>query len=146
MLEIRDRPWEESTFCDDDCRGDDERSRAFAEWRYTPEEVAVRSRGATTCPVEIMGISFGETAIVSNPAELFVELGLEIRRRSPFGVTIVAELTNGYCGYVGTERAFEEGGYETHRTVYTCRLGVDAGRQITDASLSMLSRLISEKT
>ena len=53
---------------------------------------------------------------------MFVELGLEIRRRSPFQVMFMASLTNGYCGYVPTEKAFEQQGYETHRSVYTSRL------------------------
>jgi len=141
VLEIPDRVWEESTFCRDDCRGDDEKARTFARRRYDPEEAAVKARGRTVCPVEIMGMSFGDTAIVTNPAKLFVTFGVEIRKRSPFAVTLVSELTNGYCGYVGTEQAFEEQGYETHRTVYTCRLAKDGGRRIAERSAAMLERL-----
>ena len=145
VLEIPDRPWAESTFCRDDCRGDGEHARASARRRYDPEEEAVKARGDTVCPVEIMGMSFGDTAIVTNPAELFVAFGMEIRGRSPFGVTLVSELTNGYCGYVGTAQAFEEQGYETHRTVYTCRLAKDGGRRITEASVAMLGRLQKDR-
>ena len=76
--------------------------------------------------------------IVTNPAELFVEFGIEIKVRSPFEVTLVSELTNGYCGYVPTEAAFPQKGYETHRTLYTSRLAKDGGRQITERSLAML--------
>jgi hypothetical protein len=88
--------------------------------------------------VEIAALALGDAAIVSNPAELFVEFGMEIRRRSPFHTTLVAELANGYCGYVPTKAAFERGGYETHRTVYTSRLVKDAGQRIVDASLARL--------
>ena len=35
-------------------------------------------------------------------------LGLEIKQRSPFPVPFTASLTNGYCGYVPTEEAFEQ--------------------------------------
>ena len=101
----------------------------------------MKARGDTTCPVEIMGISFGDTAIVTNPAELFAAFGIEIKERSPFDVTLVAELTNGYCGYVGTEKAFEEQGYEVHRTVYTSRLSKDSGRRMTDGSVQILEEL-----
>jgi len=80
----------------------------------------------------------GDFAISSNPAELFVEYGLEIRKRSPFAVTPVSELTNGYCGYVPTDRAHRQRAYETHRTVFTSRLALNAGRTITDRSLAML--------
>ncbi len=141
VIEIPDRPWEESTFCRDDCRGGTESARAFARKRYDPEEAAVKARGDTMCPVEIQGIAFGGTAVVTNPAELFVAFGIEIRERSPFDVTLVSELTNGYCGYVPTEKAFEEKGYETHRTLYTSRLAKDGGRKITEASVAMLERL-----
>ena len=90
-----------------------------------------------------MGISFGDVAIVTNPAELFVEFGIEIKDRSPFDVTLVAELSNGYCGYVGPEHAFDQQGYEVHRSVYTCRLAKESGRRITDTSVQMLEDLQS---
>ena len=72
---------------------------------------------------------------------MFVEYGIEIKERSPFDVTLVAELTNGYCGYVGTAKAFDEQGYEVHRSVYTCRLAEDSGQRMTDASVTMLEDL-----
>ena len=136
-----DRSFEESTFCRDESRGDTPEVLEAQRRRYDPEETAVKERGETTCPVEIMGISFGDTAIVTNPAELFVEYGIEIKERSPFDVTLVAELTNGYCGYVGTAKAFDEQGYEVHRSVYTCRLAEDSGQRMTDASVTMLEDL-----
>lgn len=144
VLEIPDRPAGESTFCHDLCRGEGEKAVAFARRRYDPEEAAVRARGPTVCPVEIQGISFGDTAIVTNPAELFVAFGIEIRQRSPYRVTLVSELTNGYCGYVPTPEAFAQQGYETHRTLYTCRLAKDGGRRIAEASVEMLNRLKDE--
>ena len=141
VMEIADRPFEESTFCEDMCRGADEAARLYARCRYDPEEEAVRALGPTSCPVEVQALGFGEVAVCTNPAELFVEFGLEIRRRSPFAVTLVAELTNGYCGYVPTAAAFAQDGYEVHRTVYTSRLEKAAGRKITEASLGLLERL-----
>ena len=143
VLEIADRSWKESTFCRDDSRGDTHSDRVRQRRRYDPEEAAIIARGETVCPVEIQGISFGETAIVTNPAELFVAFGIEIRERSPFEVTLISELTNGYCGYVPTEKGFEEQGYETHRSVYTSRLEKGGGRRIVEASVEILERLNS---
>ena len=105
----------------------------------------MHARGATVCPVEIQALSFGDTVLCTNPAELFVVFGIEIRKRSPFRVTLVSELTNGYCGYVGTEEAFDQQGYETHRTVYTCRLAKTAGRQLTETSVAMLNHFQAEE-
>lgn len=67
-------------------------------------------------------IAIGDVAVSCNSAELITELGIEIKRRPPFRLTIISELTNGYCGYVTTEHAFALKGYETHRTVFTSRL------------------------
>lgn len=138
VLEIPDRPPSDSTYCHDGCRGTNETARAFARQRYDPEKDAVKERGNTLCPVEIALLSLGGAAIVTNPAELFCESGLEIREHSPCDVTLVSELTNGACGYVPTKRAFEHGGYETHRTVYTSRLIVEASEMIVGASVELL--------
>jgi hypothetical protein len=56
-------------------------------------------------------------------------------------VTLISELTNGYCGYVPTEKGFEEQGYEAHRTVYTSRLEKEGGRRIVEASMRTLEKL-----
>ena len=63
---------------------------------------------------------------------------MRIKEGSPFAVTLVTSLTNGYCGYVPTPDAFAHGGYETYRTVYTSRLTRDAGEQILRESLNVL--------
>ena len=141
LQDYPDRPWADSTFCRDDCRGSSEEMRAQQRRRYDPEEAAVIASGDTTCAIELTGISFGDVAIVTNPAELFVEFGIEIKDRSPFAVTLVSELTNGYCGYVGPESAFDQGGYEVQRTVHTCRLSKESGRRMTDASVELLTAL-----
>ena len=57
---------------------------------------------------EIQTIRVGDIAFVGIPAEYFVELQLDIKARSPFTRTFVAELANGWVGYVPTRKAFEE--------------------------------------
>ena len=42
--------------------------------------------------------------------------------------------------YVPTEEAFEEKGYETHRSVFTSRLAKNGGQIIADKSVEMLQR------
>ena len=139
LVEVPDRPLADSEFCDDLCRGVGVKDVEFAEKRYGLEKAAVAVRGGTSCLVEIGAVSVGDVlAISTNPAELFVELGLEIKRRSPIKTTLISELTNGYCGYVPTEAAFEQKGYETHRGVYTSRLTKSAGSTIVELSLEML--------
>ena len=140
VYDIPDRSPTDSQYCDDLCRGDSKNEIEFEQRRYSPERIAVDTRGQTTCAVEIGAISIGNFALSSNPAELFTEFGMEIRRRSPFLVTLVSELTNGYCGYVPTEEGHRQRAYETHRTVFTSRLALGAGRIITDRSIEMLEQ------
>lgn len=88
-------------------------------------------------PVRLNVLRVGDTAICTNPAELFVEFGLEIRKHSPARVTLISELTDGYCGYVPTELAFSRGGYETWPAP-TSQLAINAGTRIVCATQLML--------
>lgn len=54
----------------------------------------------------------GDVAIVGVPAEFFTQLGMDIKKQSPFRHTIIAELANDYVGYVGNADAYRLGGYQ----------------------------------
>jgi hypothetical protein len=43
---------------------------------------------------------------------MFCEISNEIRERSPFPYTFYYGYTNGWLGYLPTEKAFQHGGYE----------------------------------
>jgi len=58
--------------------------------------------------IDIQAIRLGDVGFVGIPAEYFVELQLDIRRRSPLARTFLAELANGWVGYIPTRKAFEE--------------------------------------
>lgn len=54
-----------------------------------------------------------DIAIVSLPAEPFVEVGYAIRENSPYSMTMLAALGMGEIGYVGMPYHYGNGGYET---------------------------------
>jgi hypothetical protein len=58
-------------------------------------------------------LQIGEVVFAGVPAEFFTKLGLDIKRRSPFRYTYIAELANDWIGYLPDRRAFELGGYQT---------------------------------
>ena len=67
---------------------------------------ADRGRG----PVHALRI--GDGAIVTGPGEIFAEIGLAVRERSPADVTLYAGYTNGCVSYLPTAAALPVGGYE----------------------------------
>ncbi|MHB9068575.1 MAG: hypothetical protein ACYC4B_32800 [Pirellulaceae bacterium] len=87
------------------------------------------------------GIRIGDDfAIVTNANELFCEIGMRIKARSPFRHTMVAEQTNGAHGYVPTAKAFEGGAYETWFGEHSY-LTTRAGEIIEKESLDILDSL-----
>jgi len=90
----------------------------------------------------IQAIRIGDQAIVSFPFEVLVEIGLEIKERSPFPRTLVISHANGSYGYLPTPEQHALGGYETW--LGTCRVQEDASVILTDQLLEMLEELKSE--
>jgi hypothetical protein len=89
---------------------------------------------------DIQALRIGDAGLVMIPAELFVEFGLDLKRRSPLQPTYVITMANGSHGYVPTPHAFERGGYEV-RTGSVSLLTPDAGDQIVAAALGLLAEL-----
>lgn len=93
-------------------------------------------------PVEIQVFQLNaQTAIVTLPGEVFAELGLELKKRSPFANTIAIELTNADIRYVPTRRAFAEGEYEAVNS----RLAPGAGEKMVEEALQLLHNMTREK-
>jgi len=64
-------------------------------------------------PIRFLKIN-EEVAIWSLPVELFCEISNEVRERSPFPYTFYYGYTNGWLGYLPTEKAWQHGGYEVN--------------------------------
>ena len=80
---------------------------------YAGSTVAAADRPEQTVDVIIQAIRVGDLAICAIPFETFAETGLELKKKSPFGRTIVVGLGNGRLGYLPTPAQHELGGYET---------------------------------
>ena len=55
----------------------------------------------------------GDLGVCAIPFEVFVEIGLELKRKSPFDRTFTISHANGSHGYWPTVEQNELGGYET---------------------------------
>jgi hypothetical protein len=88
--------------------------------------------------VEIQVIALGDrVAWISLPGEIFVELGLEIKKASPFAFTMIAELANGSIGYIPNKSAYAEGNYE----VISARCARGSGEKLVEAAIRLLNEL-----
>jgi hypothetical protein len=104
---------------------------------YARKTMSMLDGGQITVPLQ--AIRLGDTALCAIPFETFVEIGLELKQRSPFTNTIVVGIANGYNGYLPTPEQHELGGYETW--LGTCRVQEDASVLIIDQLLDMLTEL-----
>jgi neutral ceramidase len=88
---------------------------------------------------KLMCIRIGDVAVVGLPSEVFCELGLEVKRRSPARRTLVCELANDWFGYLPTREAFGQGGYEpsTGSTEYV----PGTGEKLAEAAVAALHGL-----
>jgi hypothetical protein len=71
-----------------------------------------REAGEDTVQTEVQGIRIGECVIVTSPAELLVQVGLNVKRQSPYKHTFVAACSNGYIHYGPPAEDYPRGGYE----------------------------------
>lgn len=79
---------------------------------------------------------------VSGSRMVFVEAQLRLKMESPAARTFVANMSNGYAGYVPTARALERGGYETW-TSSNSKLVPEALDMIVDSSVELLDGLFA---
>lgn len=85
----------------------------------------------------VQALRIGDLGIAAVPGELLVELGLDLKARSPFSQTIVIELANDSVGYLPTRQSYEEGGYEPEASVFA----PGCGELIVDVALGLLEQL-----
>lgn len=93
-----------------------------------------------TVPVIVQAMRIGDLAVNAIPCEVFVEIGLELKKKSPMKSTFTVSLANGYNGYLPTPEHHALGGYETWRA-RSSYLEVGASPKITKQLLELLNRL-----
>ena len=92
----------------------------------------------------VQALRIGELAIVGVPGECFTALGVEIKRRSPFRYTYIAELSNDWIGYIPDAPAYDLGGYQVWTGLHSW-VARGTGEQIVDEAVEMLDRLHAER-
>ncbi|MFP4250323.1 MAG: hypothetical protein ACLFU7_11735 [Armatimonadota bacterium] len=120
-------------------------------WAREWIELARMNEEEPEIPAEIMALTIGEAAFVSNPGEYFCTLAMDIKRGSEFEPTFPVSLANGCIGYVATEDSYAEtylpeesepftGGYET-TPARSSKVAPGAGEQIAKACVELVNSL-----
>ncbi len=98
----------------------------------------VAAREGRPWEVEVQVIALGDqVAWVSLPGEIFVELGLAVKKASPFPYTLIAELANGSIGYIPNKPAYAQGNYE----VVSARCAEGSGERLAETAIRLLKEL-----
>ncbi len=86
---------------------------------------------------EVLTFGLGDVGIVALPGEIFVELGQEIKNRSPFKHTFIITLSNNSIGYIPNKEAFKYGAYE----VEVSRIAEGEGEKLVESSVKLLKKI-----
>ena len=89
--------------------------------------------------IVLQTLRIGDLGIAAIPFEVFVEIGLDLKKRSPFGRTFTVSLANGWGGYLPTPAQHKLGGYETW--LGTNRVEVGASDKITERLMKSFEKL-----
>jgi len=84
--------------------------------------------------MEVQAVRIGEACLAGLPGELFVEYGLEIKRRAPRGTFVVSLVNGDLHGYVVTPEAAEVGCYEASTGIFDAA----SGRILVDAAINLV--------
>jgi hypothetical protein len=95
--------------------------------------------GKKTIDVELTALRVGDFVLATFPGELTVQIGLDLKKRSPHELTFVAGYTNGYLYYSPTEEQLENVGGAQEDS--DCLLAPGWQRLFEDRVLEMLKGL-----
>lgn len=116
----------------------DDRGGNFMQLVRAYRALDVADRQGRPLEAEVQVIALGsDIAWVALPGEVFVELGLAIKKRSPFPNTHIVTLANDNLGYIPDRRSYAEGNYEPE----SARCAPGSGEKLVEAAVRLLTRL-----
>lgn len=88
---------------------------------------------------ELHVLRLGDLAVATNPFELYVDYGLQIKARSPAMQTCVVQLTADCAAYLPTERAVQGGGYSAR--IDDGVVGPEGGKVLVERTTAILQQM-----
>ena len=87
--------------------------------------------------VRLSAIKIGDIIFAGVNGEVFNQIGVKLKNQSPYSNTFFLTHCNGSCGYLVSDDAIPEGGYEVSST--SARSGAESG--IIEGFLQMINEL-----
>lgn len=79
---------------------------------FLRQEEINRVSGRETITAQIQGIRIGDYTLISAPIEVLTEVGMNVKKASPYEHTYIAAFSNGYMHYGPPADTYDKGGYE----------------------------------
>jgi hypothetical protein len=106
---------------------------------YARRALQMKEEWPEKVDVILQAFRIGDLGIAAIPFEVFTQIGLDIKAKSPLKPTFTIELANGSYGYLPTPEQHKLGGYETW--LGTNRVETEASRKITAKLLELFAKL-----
>lgn len=98
----------------------------------------------TEVPATIQALRIGDCAIAAVPGEVFSEIALAVKARSPAALTMFAGYSNGCISYLPTAAEYPFGGYECTYANRSYGLPTQVAPETSEIIVSSCRRLIEE--
>jgi neutral ceramidase len=99
------------------------------------DRILLLNRLPRQIPLPAQAFRIGDLGVAAIPCEVLVEIGLELKTKSPFKKSFTHSNAGGYYGYLPTAEQFRLGGYETW--ISTCWFEEETASKITKELLEM---------
>ena len=110
-------------------------------YKLTIDRYEAQQKADPLYPTEMHVLRLGDVAVATNPFELFLDYGVQIRARSPAPQTVLIQLASpldfGY--YVPTPRALRGGGYSA--IVEQSLVGPEGGQALVERTVAAIRKL-----
>jgi hypothetical protein len=116
--------------------------RAFLRWHSAIMERFEKEAQYAHFDVELHVLVLGNIAIASNPFELFIDYGIQMKTRSKAVQTFVMQLSGGWGGYLPTPRAVAGGGYSA--IAESGLVGPEGGQMLVDRTVELINKMLKK--
>jgi len=99
--------------------------------------IAEQAKNPTPFLMPMQAVRFGNSVFATFPAEVFTEIGVAVKKASPYENTFILGVAGGFNGYIATAAEFIEGGYAVNGSPYAPQ----AEQVIINSSIDLIKRL-----